>query len=488
MARVLIVDDEENIRLALGETLANDGHQVHVAADATTAFQLLGEHEIDVVIADIVMPNISGIDLLGSIHDVALATAVIIITGDPSVDTAAEAVRLGALDYLVKPLRGEQIRRAVRTAAQVVELKAEQARLENENNRYRRSLEELVSQRTKELETKETHLRLITGNMSDMVCTTDMQGRVQYASQSHLHVLGFEPRQMIDTPILHYVAPDDRNAFTAIINECGLNRMSGKVEFRFRCADGHTIWLETIGKPLLDEAGKPSGLIFCSRDIGERKLAEEELRHSFERLGKTLWGTIEAMASLVETRDPYTAGHQRRVTDLAVALAGETGFSGVGVEALRMAGIVHDIGKIAVPSEILNKPGELTATEFELIKSHSEVGFNILKNIDFSLPVAEIVREHHERVNGAGYPRGLKGDDILPEARILAVADVVEAMASHRPYRPSLGIDSALKEITQYAGVLYDAQVVKHCLNLFSVKKYALPKLPAETAHSHRRL
>jgi PAS domain S-box-containing protein/putative nucleotidyltransferase with HDIG domain len=315
--------------------------------------------------------------------------------------------------------------------------------------------------------------------MSDLVCTTDAQGVVTYVSESHRSLLGFEPANLYDNSIFQIVHPDDRNSFAAIVKDGGQSANPGKVEFRFRCVDGRSLWVETIGKALLDEHDRPAGMIFSSRDISERKAAELELRQSFERLGNTLWGTIEAMASLVETRDPYTAGHQRRVADLAVAIARDMGHSAVRTEAIRMAGVVHDIGKIALPSEILNKPGQLTDAEFELIKGHPKMGSDILRNIDFSLPVAEIVLQHHERFNGAGYPSGRKGDDIMPEARILAVADVVEAMASHRPYRPSLGIDAALNEIRDYAGALYDAEVAEHCLSLFGSKKYQLPPLPA---------
>ena len=181
---------------------------------------------------------------------------------------------------------------------------------------------------------------------------------------------------------------------------------------------------------------------------------------------------ITAIASTVEMRDPYTAGHQRRVSDLAVKIAAEMGLSLERIEGLRMACVVHDIGKIHVPAEILSNPGTLTEAEFEIIKTHPKVGFEILKGIDFPWPVAEIVYQHHEKLDGSGYPRGLKGDEILLEARILTVADVVEAMSSHRPYRPLLGVFPALQEITQHKGTLYDLQVVDACLRVFLEKKY----------------
>lgn len=199
---------------------------------------------------------------------------------------------------------------------------------------------------------------------------------------------------------------------------------------------------------------------------------QEELIQNQNKLRNAMEATVKALATALEIRDPYTAGHQERVTSLATALAQELGLPTHRVEAVRIAAILHDIGKIYVPSDILNKPGRLTDLEFGLVKQHSERGYEILKNIDFPWPVAEIVRQHHERLDGSGYPRGLTGDEILLEARILAVADVVEAMSSHRPYRPALGTGAALEEIAQKSGVLYDPEVVKACLRLFHEKGF----------------
>ncbi len=209
-------------------------------------------------------------------------------------------------------------------------------------------------------------------------------------------------------------------------------------------------------------------------DITERKRAEHELKKTAERYRNGLENTVQAMAAIVETRDPYTAGHQRRVAQLACAIAREMNVSEDKISGIRMAGIIHDIGKIRVPAEILTYPDILSETEFRIIKLHPVVGYDILKAIDFPWPVAEIVQQHHERLNGSGYPFGLSGNSIIEEARILAVADVVEAMASHRPYRPSLGMDKALEEITGNRGILYDSAAVDACLTLFNQKAFML--------------
>ncbi len=194
--------------------------------------------------------------------------------------------------------------------------------------------------------------------------------------------------------------------------------------------------------------------------------SEVQLRRSNDKLRATVMGIAEAMAMAIETRDPYTAGHQRRVAELAAAIAAGMKLPTDAIDGIRIAASIHDIGKLGVPAELLAKPSRLTDIEFRLIKEHSLAGYEILKNIDFPWPIAEIVYQHHEKMNGSGYPRGLSGDEILPEARIITVADVVEAIASHRPYRPALGIDKAKKELYQYRGKLFDPHPVDACLAL----------------------
>ena len=208
-------------------------------------------------------------------------------------------------------------------------------------------------------------------------------------------------------------------------------------------------------------------------DIGlHKQRMERKLKETEERLRKTLEDTIRALASAVELRDPYTAGHQRRVSDLSCAIASELGISIDQINGLRLAGLVHDVGKIRVPAEILSWPNQLSEPDFNLIKAHPQAGYDIMKTISFPYPVARIVLQHHERINGSGYPSGLTGNQILIEARILAVADVVEAIASHRPYRSALGITHALDEISNKSDILFDPDPVEVCLNLFRQKGF----------------
>ena len=239
--------------------------------------------------------------------------------------------------------------------------------------------------------------------------------------------------------------------------------------------DGRSVgWADVHAFPWLSKTtGKMKGVIKYIRDMTYRVEAEQTVEESLKNLQKALNGTVKALANTLESKDPYTAGHQRRVVQLACALAQELGESLHYIEGMRVMGFLHDLGKIAVPGEILSKPSRLSEYEFNLIKVHPQAGYDILKDIDFPWPVALAVLQHHERLDGSGYPHGLSGHDIIREAKILAVADVVEAMASHRPYRPALGIDQAMAEISRHQGILYDPAVVQTCLRLFSENRFS---------------
>jgi len=233
-----------------------------------------------------------------------------------------------------------------------------------------------------------------------------------------------------------------------------------------------TRWVITDKMPHKDKEGKITGIISLSKDITIQRKSEQELQQTHQRLKKTTDAAIDTMSKIIEAKDPYTSGHQHRVCQLAVPLAQELGLSEDKVEGIRIASLIHDIGKIGLPAEILSKPIKLTEIEFSLIKNHSQTGNDILKSIDFPYPVAKIVLQHHERIDGSGYPNNLRGDEIILEAKIIGVADVVENISSHRPYRPALGIDMALKEISQHKGVLYDPEIVDACLSLFKEKGF----------------
>ena len=264
-------------------------------------------------------------------------------------------------------------------------------------------------------------------------------------------------------------------------SRCCLSRvLEGEKRIEFETqkkrSDGSEILCIVTASPFFGADGEMIGIVEDTKDISLLKDAENKLQKSFQDLQKAFEGTILAMSQTVESKDPYTAGHQRRVSNLAYAIALEMGLSTHQADGIRMAGLIHDIGKISVPAEILTKPGHITKKEIALIKDHPQVGYDILKGIEFPWPIAQIVLQHHEKMDGSGYPQGLLGKDILLEARIMGVADVLEGIASYRPYRPALGIDAALKEITENKNLLYDAQVVDICLKLFQEKQFEFEK------------
>ncbi|MFH2119011.1 MAG: HD domain-containing phosphohydrolase [Pseudomonadota bacterium] len=333
-----------------------------------------------------------------------------------------------------------------------------------------------VNEKGKALRESEGRFRDVVNNTGDWIWEVDKEGRYTYSSPVVKQVVGYEDKEVLGKHFYDFFHPDEREELKNAVFELFKQKKPLK-DFINRNVhkDGHVVILEISGVPLLDDSGNLVGYRGIDRDITPRKEAEEKLKETLEMLRKSLAGTIQAMSLTVETRDPYTAGHQRRVADFARAIATEMGLTADQIEGIRTASAIHDIGKISVPAEILSKPTKLSELEFSLIKVHSQSGYDILIEIDFPWPVARMVLEHHERMNGSGYPQGLSGDKLLIESRIIAVADVVEAMASYRPYRPELGIDKALDEISKNKGILYDQEVADVCLRLFREKRFEFP-------------
>jgi len=334
------------------------------------------------------------------------------------------------------------------------------------------------------LKRSEAQYRLLTENIRDVVWTMDMNMNLTYISPSVTYHLGYTPQEFIALPLSKTMTTESFEKATRIYEDVrkimadqGQNALrnrflSMRVEHLHK--DGPPCWFDISLTLVHDAEGHITGFQGLSRNIAEQVKAEEAKQESMRNLRKSLGATIQAMAVTVETRDPYTAGHQRRVADLARSIATEMQLSGDRIDGIRMAATIHDLGKISVPVELLTKPTRLTKIEFDLIKTHAQSGYDILKDIDFPWPIARMVLEHHERVDGSGYPNGLTRDQILIESRILSVADVIEAMASHRPYRPGRGIQAALDEIATNKGTLYDAEVADACLRLFNEKGYRL--------------
>ena len=331
--RLLVVDDDKQIRRMLNRMLARDGYAVTLASDGTQARKCLEKQAFDLVLCDVNMPGKFAIHLSRHIATRYADTAIIHITSVDNPNVADSAIEAGTYGYIIKPFNPNEVMINIRNALR-------RRNLEIANRNYRQNLEQMVEERT-------------------------------------------------------------------------------------------------------------------------------------VRLRKSMEGIIRAMRLTVESRDLYTSGHQQRVARIATAMAQEMKLSRKQRQGIYLGGMIHDLGKISVPAELLSKPTRLSDTEFSLIKSHARVSYDILKEIEFPWPIADMMHQHHERMDGSGYPQELSGEEILPEARILCIADVVEAMASHRPYRPALGIDTALEEISDNAGKRYDPDAANACLRLFREKGFA---------------
>jgi PAS domain S-box-containing protein/putative nucleotidyltransferase with HDIG domain len=322
-------------------------------------------------------------------------------------------------------------------------------------------------------DSEELYRRLVAA-IPDMIIRTDLDGNLLFGNEIALRLGGFhDVNTLVGRNILTFISPEDRER-AARNMKLLLTKHIPPEEYGLELKEGVKTPFEVNGSVLRNPDGRPYGVVYLCRDVTERNVAEEGMRAGLAKLRKTLKASIDSLASAIEMRDPYTAGHQERVTRLARAIAVEMGLDSERVEAIEIAGVIHDIGKLYVPAEILSKPTKLSELEYSMIKMHAQVGYTILSKIDFPWPIANIVHQHHETINGSGYPQGLAGKDILLEAKILTVADVVEAMSSHRPYRPALGISLALDEIAQKRGILYDREVVDACLRLFREKNFKI--------------
>ena len=320
--------------------------------------------------------------------------------------------------------------------------------------------------------------RELVENLGVIIYAVDINNNAMYINPAVASLLGFKPSEIINRSLIDIVHPDDqlsakkhfKSIFSGEKKHC---------EYRIRCKSGAIKWLRINSQPIFSGTsiiGARGTMI----DISDRKEVEEELNlkdiaieSSYQKLERVCEETVEALSSILGQRDPFTQNHQRNVTKLACAIATELNLSDKTIKGIHLAGLLHDIGKISIPAEILSKPSKLTDAEYRLVKTHAQIAYDILIKIDFPWPIAQIVLQHHERLDGSGYPQGLHGNEILQEAKILTVADVVEAMSSHRPYRPAPGVSRALEEIIKNSNKKYDPDSVNICLRLFNDKKFS---------------
>lgn len=495
--RILVVDDEEAYLSVVKQLLHRMGYSCETALSAAEASEKISTDAFDVVVSDIRMKGRNGLEMMRDVQSDRPHLNFIIMTGNAADYSYSEIIDAGASDFISKPF----------TAG---ELKAKIERIDREKRILRKlSLANEALHRQVAVNTSIAELSgaiMALSSVEDisrivlkhaMQLTDSPQGFVGYLDREGRLVCPATSIAKWDT----VVEPDGIVVVRRLGGMCGwvlkhrrpilTNRLK-EDSCLSRMPQGHPPMVRFLGAPahvgetmLGQVAVANAPREYTEEDLAivqrlaaiyalriQQRWAEEELRQTYGRLRSTLEKTIHSLGSVLEMRDPYTAGHQRRVSELACAIALEMGQSEAVVEGVRMSGLVHDIGKISVPFEVLSRLGKLSKLEMSLVQQHSTSGYNILKDIEFPWPIARIVLEHHERLDGSGYPQGLKGDEILLEARVIAVADVTEAMSSHRPYRPALGMDLAFEEISKNRGTLYDPDAVDACLRLFLAKGY----------------
>ena len=450
---ILVADDQQEVCDLVKQMLEIEGYTIFQAYNGKEAVGVVQNSPIGVAILDLKMPVMGGVVALRKIKEIDPSIEVLIMTGYSDFSSLKQTVGdFGAFDYISKPFKRDELIETVHKAFLKRKFNHEKDRGKLKNRISQ--LEADFNAKTRELRETQIKYRNIIEKNADGIIIVSNDGIVRFVNSTG-EVLFNKTRKKLLGKLFGFPLMVGETAELEIISKDGDLRM---VEMRMV----ETEWEEN------------SAYLASLRDITDRKHMEVELQLSLSKIKKSMEGTIQVVSKMVEKKDPYTAVHQQRVADLARAIAEEMGLPKERLEGIYMSGIIHDLGKISVPTEILSKPGKITKFEFELIKNHAQEGYNILENIEFPWPIAQIVLQHHEKIDGSGYPLGLSGEDILLEARIICVADVVEAMASHRPYRPSLGIDVALKEISQKRGVFFDPEIADVCLKLFNEKGFQL--------------
>ncbi len=442
MYKVLLVEDDRITSTLVQRYILGLGYNL-VAAVAT------GEEAVEIINRDKPHIVLMDINLEGKLDGIESANRIenrdqipfVYITSSSDISTINRAKESNAYGYIIKPFDKKDLRAAIEMAL------------------VRHSME-------RKIKDNEVRVSTVLNNILDAVLVIEENGIIGYINEAAERLLEIEKRNILNRKVgeIVKIGSDPRS-------DGGIPIPMGIVYSEFSnyltVRTGKKIPIDFTSTPIRESSGRVNGAVLVIKDITQQVEFENRIKENLDALSRILYGTIEAMSTVVETRDPYTAGHQQNVAHIAVAIAEEMSLPREVVEGIRLAGQIHDLGKIAIPAEILSKPGKISDDEFNLIKSHPRMGRDIIKNIDFPWPIADIVVQHHEKIDGTGYPYGLKGNEILLESKILSVADVVEAMASHRPYRASLGLEAALNEINLYKGTSFDPDVVDACFRVF---------------------
>ncbi len=447
---ILLVDDEPNILKALKRILRTDGYKIYTADGGEEALAFLTDHPVGVIISDHRMPGMTGTELLAIVKDLYPDTIRIVLSGYSDLETITEAINEGSIyKFLCKPWDDAHLRTTIKEAFENYELKMENLRLTQE-----------LKEKNLELSQKNVEnsglIELVVTHSCNGIIVVDQYNQVVFSNPAALNMLMYNYR----------VLPGDEFELPY-----GVNRRTNTVLQRENKSD---LSLSIDCRDIIHE-GKAAYLItlFDHSDIDR---LYQEKQNSAVKLKETFLQMIKAISLTIEKRDVCTAGHQTKVSNLSVSIAAKMGLDNDALEGLKIAGLVHDIGKIYIPSEILNRPGRLNQYEMQIVREHPQVGYDILESVTFNWPIKEVILQHHECIDGSGYPHGITGAEMMPESKIVAVADVVSAMSEYRPYRDAISIEEIIRFISKHRGVKFDAEVVDACTAL--LKNMAGVKAP----------
>ena len=465
-ARIMVVEDEAVISMEIQDRLTKMGHSIcGTAASGEEAVSVATAKRPDLILMDVQLRGeVDGVQTAKQIRDL-IEIPIIYLTAFADDRTVERAKLTQPFGYLIKPFSEKELYAAIEMALYKNSM---EARVRDSERRYA------------------TTIRCI----ADCVIVTDTDMKITLMNPAAQSVTGWKQEEAVGKKLDEVCKLVEEKARIAVespmvkaIQERVVMSLTAPVLLITK--NGDKVPVEDSAAPMINEKGELTGAVMVFRDITWRKEAEEaikmafnslearvqeqtaELRTSFDMLGRAMEGTIQALATMVEARDRYTAGHQVRVADLACIIARQMGVAESRIPIIRIAALIHDVGKVCVPTEILNKPAPLSPIEFEIVKQHPKAAYDVLSKIEFPWAIADIVLQHHERVDGSGYPSGLRGDQIHLEAQIIGVADVVEAMSSHRPYRAAVGTEKGLEEISKGKGTRFNPAIVDACIHVF---------------------
>ncbi|RPH49061.1 MAG: PAS domain S-box protein [Desulfobacteraceae bacterium] len=443
--RILNLEDNPNDSDLIQELLEDGGIECEITRVETGEefISACDKSGFDIILSDYSLPSFDGLSALKIANEKCSDIPFIFVSGKMGEDIAVESLKNGAVDYILKS-NFKRLAASVKRALKDAELRTTRRQAE------------------KALQESEERYRMLFENSMDAIILSVPDGKILATNPETCRMLRYNENELRDLYRNDVVDVTDPRLIPALEERSRTGKFKGELSL---IRKDRTMFPCEISSVIFHDSDGAERVSMIIRDITERKQKEESQR-------KFINGMVHAMVLAVEARDPYTAGHQRRVAQLAAAIAKEMDLPALKIEGIERAAAIHDIGKISVPADLLSKPTVLSEIEYQMVQIHPEEGYKIFKEIEFPWPIALIILQHHERLDGSGYPNRLRGDEILTETLVVSVADVVEAISSHRPYRPAYGINFAMDEISKNRGILYDPDAVDACLKLFNKKGF----------------